>query len=267
MASWQGASSLFTTNSEGSKATGRVWSVKAQQLSYIFRNYIQSFIEFIGTLGPKYILYHLILFISYVLCFVYLYKPNTEMASVFLLFLLHIVFLFFVVSYRITLPTGMIPTWQGASSLFTTNAEGSKATGRVWDITQIFNINYAEYSIVFITIGWVLLSLAFAWLLPVYIKIYQAYIPQEKDMTFGEMETFKESLIRWLIGSTVLLWLFYIVQNIKNWSFIRNFMTKHRVVNSFVIALATFLITSSVYSLQLSRYISKNIHTIITSTD
>ena len=221
------------------------WSVKAQQLSYIFRSYIQSFIEFIGTLGPKYILYHLILFISYVLCFVYLYKPNTEMASVFLFFLLHIVFLFFVVSYRITLPTFNIPNW---------------------DITQIFNINYAEYSIVFITIGWVLLSLAFTWLLPVYIKIYQAYIPLEKDMTFGEMETFKESLIRWLIGSTVLLWLFYIVQNIKNWSLIQNFMTKHRVVNSFVIALATFLITSSVYSLQLSRYISKNIHTILTPT-
>jgi hypothetical protein len=167
------------------------------------------------------------------------------MASVFLFFLLHIVFLFFVVSYRITLPTFNIPNW---------------------DITQIFNINYAEYSIVFITIGWVLLSLAFTWLLPVYIKIYQAYIPLEKDMTFGEMETFKESLIRWLIGSTVLLWLFYIVQNIKNWSLIQNFMTKHRVVNSFVIALATFLITSSVYSLQLSRYISKNIHTILTPT-
>uniref|UniRef100_A0A6C0IC16 Uncharacterized protein n=1 Tax=viral metagenome TaxID=1070528 RepID=A0A6C0IC16_9ZZZZ len=246
------------------------WSVKAQQLSYIFRSYIQSFIEFIGTLGPKYILYHLILFISYVLCFVYLYKPNTEMASVFLFFLLHIVFLFFVVSYRITLPTFNIPTWQvwqgGLKASFTTNSVGDKVAGRVWDITQLFNINYAEYSIVFITIGWVLLSLAFTWLLPVYIKIYQAYIPLEKDMTFGEMETFKESLIRWLIGSTVLLWLFYIVQNIKNWSLIQNFMTKHRVVNSFIIALATFLITSSVYSLQLSRYISKNIHTILTPT-
>ena len=243
------------------------WSVKAQQISYIFRSYIQSFIEFIGTLGPKYILYHIILFISYVLCFVYLYKPNTEMASVFLFFLLHIVFLFFVVSYRITLPSVLIPTWQGATSLFTTNSEGSKATGRVWDITQIFNINYAEYSIVFITISWVLLSLAFYWLLPVYIKIYQAYIPLEKDMTFGEMETSKETLFFYLIGSTVLLWLFYIVQNIKNWSLIQNFMTKHRVVNSFVIALATFLITTSVYSLQLSRYISNNMHTILTPTN
>jgi len=254
MATWQGASSLFTTNSVGDKVAGRVWSVKAQQLSYIFRSYIQLFVKFVITLGPKYILYHLILFISYVLCFVYLYKPNTEMASVFLFFLLHIVFLVFVVTYQITLPTNSV-------SLYF-----NKVAGIPWDITQLFNINYAEYSIVFITIGWVLLSLAFAWLLPVYIKIYQAYIPLEKDMTFGEMEISKESLIRWLIVGTVLLWMFYIIQNIKNWSNIQNFMTKHRVVNSFVVAIATFLITSSVYSLQLSRYISKNIHTILTPT-
>jgi hypothetical protein len=167
------------------------------------------------------------------------------MASAFLFFLLHIVFLFFVISYRITLPSVNIPTW---------------------DITQLFNINYAEYSIVFITIGWVLLSLAFVWLLPVYIKIYQKFIPLEKNMTFGEMETSKESLLFYLIGSTVLLWIFYIIQNIKNWSLVQNFMTKHRVVNSFVIALATFLITTSVYSLQLSRYISDNTRTILTPT-
>jgi hypothetical protein len=167
------------------------------------------------------------------------------MASAFLFFLLHIVFLFFVISYRITLPSVNIPTW---------------------DITQLFNINYAEYSIVFITIGWVLLSLAFAWLLPVYIKIYQKFIPLEKNMTFGDMETSKESLLFYLIGSTVLLWIFYIIQNIKNWSLVQNFMTKHRVVNSFVIALATFLITTSVYSLQLSRYISDNTRTILTPT-
>ena len=85
-------------------------------------------------------------------------------------------------------------------------------------------------------------------------------------MTFGEMETSKESLFFYLIVSTVLLWLFYIVQNIKNWSLVQNFMTKHRVVNSFVIVLATFLITTSVYSLQLSRYISKNIQTILRPT-
>ena len=247
------------------------WSIQAQQFFEGLRSYIQLFIKFLITLGPKYILYHIILFISYVLCFVYLYKPNTEMASVFLFFLLHIVFLFFVVF----LPSGLIPTWQGATgrvwqgglpASFTTNSVGDNVARRVWDITQIFNINYAEYSVVFITIGWVLLSSAFAWLLPVYIKIYQAYIPLEKDMTFGEMETSKESLFFYLIVSTVLLWLFYIVQNIKNWSLVQNFMTKHRVVNSFVIVLATFLITTSVYSLQLSRYISKNIQTILRPT-
>ena len=163
------------------------WSNKAQEIIHVITSNLTQLITYIVSLGPSFLLYHIVLFISYVLCFVYLYKPNTEMAAAFAFFILHITFLFFLFSVQVTVPT--ISTVKNAFSYLP-----------VWDITQVFNINYAEYSMVFIIIGWTLLTLAFGWFLPVYIRLYQAYIPKEMNMTFGNMEPYKETLFKYLIG-------------------------------------------------------------------
>ena len=95
-------------------------------------------------LDLKSILLHFILFISYALCFVYLYKPTTEMISMFIFLALHCVFLFFVFSYRHGMPA---------------------FSGLTMDVTQIFNTSYIDYTLFIIGIGWVLIAIALTWMI------------------------------------------------------------------------------------------------------
>jgi hypothetical protein len=209
--------------------------------------YAGALIQLLQTTNYKSILYHLVVFISYVLCFVYLYRPNTEMVSVVLFFILHISLLGFLIMSKITIPS-LAP--KGVSS---------------WDITQIFNINYTEYSLGFIAVHWVLLLFALYWLVAVYIRLYMAYIPYGKDMTFGNMESTKESLFRYLITGTVFMWVFYIIQNTKQ--LYQAAMSKYRILNSFVLILAVLSIMNSVSAFTLSSRLNDKLHTIVVQRD
>lgn len=187
----------------------------------------------------KEILLHAILFISYVLCFVYLYKPTTEMISIFIFLALHFVFLFFVFSYRHGVPPFSLLEW---------------------DITQIFNISYIDYTLLIIGIGWVLLAIALTWMIQVYLRLYKVFVSKDLDLTFGSMEDSKESLFRMLIISTVMMWGFYILESIK--TIFPGFFNKNKVINSFVLILALLFMMYCTYSFMLAR----TIHNILGTT-
>ena len=184
----------------------------------------------------KGILLHFILFISYALCFVYLYKPTTEMISMFIFLALHCVFLFFVFSYRHGMP---------------------EFSGLTMDVTQIFNTSYIDYTLFIIGIGWVLIAIALTWMVQVYLRLYKVFVPQDLDLTFGCMEDNKELLVKMLISSTVMMWVFYVLESIK--STFPGFFNKNKVINSFVLIFTLLFITSCTYSFMLAR----TIHNII----
>ena len=188
----------------------------------------------------KEILLHIILFISYVLCFVYLYKPTTEMIAIFIFIALHLVFLFFVFSYRHGVP---------AFSLLE------------WDVTQIFNISYIDYTLLIIGVGWVLIAIALTWMIQVYLHLYKVFVPKDLNITFGCMEDNKESLFRMLIISTVMMWVFYILESIK--TAIPGFFNKNLVINSFVLVFALLFMMYCTYSFMLARTIKNTLHTSI----
>jgi hypothetical protein len=200
-----------------------------------------------ATLDIRVIFFHVLIFISYVLCFVYLYKPNTEMVSIFLFFLLHISVIFFIISTKLTVPS------------FVKTLSFSSVSA--WDITQMFNINFMEYSLAFMMLSWIILLFAFYWICTVFVRLYQAYIPFGKDMTFGNMEPNKTVLYKYLILSTVFIWLFYIINGTKSW--FQSFMNKNKIMNSFVLIVFALSVYSSVTAFTTSRYIYDTIHTIV----
>jgi hypothetical protein len=181
----------------------------------------------------KGVLLHVILFISYVLCFVYLYKPTTEMISMFLFLALHLVFLFFVFSYRHGVPAF---SWLSL------------------DVTQIFNTSYIDYTLFIIGIGWVLIAIALTWMVQVYLRLYKVFVPNDLDLTFGSMEDNKESLFKMLIISTVMMWFFYVLESIK--ATFPGFFNKNKVINSFVLISAVLFMIYCTYSFMLARTIN-----------
>jgi hypothetical protein len=132
-----------------------------------------------------------------------------------------------------------------------------------WDITQIFNINFAEYSVPIIVIAWVFMLLALVILVQDYIQVYQSYIPRGMEPTFGKMDGFKQRTLGLLVVSTVLVWFFYILQHIKGG--FSGLNQRNKVINSFVLVFAVILVTSSVYSFQLSRYVNDHLGTVVIS--
>lgn len=184
----------------------------------------------------KGLLLHVILFISYVLCFVYLYKPTTEMMSMFLFLALHFVFLFFVFTYRHGMPAF---SWLSL------------------DVTQMFNTSYIDYTLFIIGIGWVLIAIALTWMVQVYLRLYKVFVPQDADLTFGCMEDNKELLVKMLISSTVMMWIFYVLESIK--SQFPGFFNRNKVINSFVLIATLLFIASCTYSFMLARTIHNTI--------
>jgi hypothetical protein len=205
-------------------------------------------LQSLKMLDIRTVLYHIIFLVSYVLCFVYLYYPNTEMISVMFLLVLHLVFLFFLGYTRPTLP--------GFDTL--RNIQYNPTS---WDITQIFNLQFADYSVPIIVISWIFMFLALVILVQDYLRLYQTYIPHGMEPTFGKMDGFKQKVLGLLSVSTVLIWFFYILQHIKG--FFSGFTQRNKVVNSFVLVFAVILVTSSVYSYQLSRYVNDHLGTVV----
>jgi hypothetical protein len=232
-----------------------IWSEYVGVWTRTLRIYTIWAIQSIKTWDIRTVLYHIILFITYVLCFVYLYYPNTEMISIILFLVLHIILLFFLGRAG-----SNFPNWE---TLRNTSIPPIYYQPTSWDITQIFNFNYADYSVPIILIGWVFVLLALIILVQDSIRVYHNYIPRGMEPTFGKMDGFKHGAIGFLIASTVLIWLFYLLQHIKGYFTV--FTQRNRVVNSFVFLFAVLLISSSVYSFQLSRYIDSHLGTVVLS--
>jgi hypothetical protein len=163
---------------------------------------------------------------------------------------LHLVFLFFLGYTRPPLP--------GFDTLRNIQYHPTS-----WDITQIFNLPFADYSVPIIVVSWVFMLLALVILVQDYIQLYQTYIPQGVEPTFGKMDGFKQRTLALLMASTVLVWLFYLLQHIKG--AFSGFTQRNKVANSFVLVFAVILVTSSVYSFQLSRYVNDHLGTVVLS--
>lgn len=212
--------------------------------------FVRWTIQSLKMLDSRTVLYHVIFLVSYVLCFVYLNYPNTEMISVMFFLVLHLVFLFFLGYTRPPLP--------GFDTLRNIQYHPTS-----WDITQIFNLPFADYSVPIIVVSWVFMLLALVILVQDYIQLYQTYIPQGVEPTFGKMDGFKQRTLALLMASTVLVWLFYLLQHIKG--AFSGFTQRNKVANSFVLVFAVILVTSSVYSFQLSRYVNDHLGTVVLS--
>jgi hypothetical protein len=106
-----------------------------------------------------------------------------------------------------------------------------------------------------------LLLFALYWLVELYIRLYRAYTPFGKDISFGNMESNKETLFRYLIISTVSMWIFYTIQCTKH--MYQNYLTKYRVFNSVILLIAALSIINSVYAFTLSQSMNKTMHTIV----
>ena len=146
--------------------------------------------DFIGD-NDLSILYHMVFILSYGLCFYYMQFKNTEMSSVSLLLVLHLVFLYMLLSVRVRLP----PLFEAIY--------GKKA----W--------NYGTFSIYFVLIGWVFLLFAIGFLAYVYYNLYQQFIPNRMEISFGDMEFQKNELLKTLFYAVVFMWGFYILEYLK----------------------------------------------------
>lgn len=122
---------------------------------------------------------HVLLFVIYVLCFVYIQRSNTEFVGVIVFLVAHIMLLWFLLSV-------------------------GKIDLNSWESITLVSVFMS---------GWTLLFVALCFLTDVYRRIYTAFLGQGKQPTLGSLANIrlKDHLISISIATTVMLWVFYLL--------------------------------------------------------
>ena len=133
------------------------------------------------------ILYHVMFMLAYVVCFYFLQFKNTEIPSMVMFAVLHCVFLFMILVVKIKLP------WIEKGNI----------------------ASYGSFSMYIISLGWIFLLIALAFVLKVYYDLYYMFIPNGVDIDFGTAEPLRAQFVKYFAYTTVFMWSFYALEYIK----------------------------------------------------
>ena len=139
-------------------------------LYYIIEVISSVFESFGNVLYENFIqfLYYILFLGAYVLCFFYLQFNTTQIPCIALLILLHCIFLFMMLVIKVKLP------------IFEQN--------QMW--------SFGSFSIYMVSIGWIFILVALAFLLKTYMFLYYKFIPNGVDIQFGTSEPERKMLIK-----------------------------------------------------------------------
>jgi len=158
-------------------------------LYYIIEVISSVFETFGGVLNENSLqfLYHTLFLGAYILCFYFLQFTTTQIPCVVLLLILHCIFLFMLLVIKVKLP------------IFEQN--------ETW--------SFGSFSIYMVSVGWIFILIALAFLLKTYTFLYKQFIPNGVDIQFGTSEPTRKMLIKTLIYAVIFMWIFYTLEYLK----------------------------------------------------
>ena len=195
----------------------------------ILANQLSKFSNFVQE-NSKSVLYHLIFFLSYIICFRTLFNADSEIVCFMVLifiWILHFIFLFIVLTANINVPS--------------LNQEN-----RI--------ILYSPY---LFGVGWIILLFSISFMLHGYYFLYKLYDKNHLPINFGDLEEKKEKFFKYLYGSVKWMCFFYIFERIK--VIFLDFFTYNQIVNTFILIFGIIFIVLSSYSIYLAYQVSNTI--------
>ena len=158
-------------------------------LYYIIEVIASVFVTFGGVLNENSLqfLYHTLFLGAYALCFYFLQFTTTQIPCIVLLLILHCIFLFMLLVIKVKLPI----------------------------LEQNQTWSFGSFSIYMVSVGWIFILIALAFLLKTYTFLYKQFIPNGVDIQFGTSEPTRILLIKTLIYAVIFMWIFYTLEYLK----------------------------------------------------
>jgi hypothetical protein len=172
-------------------------------------------------------LYYMLFLGTYVMCFYFLQFTTTTIPCIVLLLILHCIFLFMMLVIKVKMP------------ILEKNA--------TW--------NFGNFSIYMVSVGWIFILIALAFLLKTYTELYKAFIPNGVDIQFGDAEPSRKMLITTLIYASIFMWGFYTLEYLKTNDVL--------LLNVFFVAFALFMVLYAMYNFIFLNIINGVFSTII----
>ena len=157
-------------------------------------------------------LYYILFLGAYAMCFFYLQFPTTTIPCIVLLLILHCIFLFMLLVIKVKMP------------VLEKNATWS----------------FGSFSIYMVSVGWIFILIALAFLLKTYTELYKAFVPNGVDIQFGDAEPSRKMLITTLIYAAIFMWGFYTLEYLKTNDVL--------LLNVLFIAFALFMVGYAMYN-------------------
>ena len=157
-------------------------------------------------------LYYVLFLGAYAMCFFYLQFPTTTIPCIVLLLILHCIFLFMMLVIKVKMP------------VLEKNATWS----------------FGSFSIYMVSVGWIFILIALAFLLKTYTELYKAFIPNGVDIQFGDAEPSRKMLITTLVYAATFMWGFYTLEYLKTNDVL--------LLNVLFVAFAIFMVIYALYN-------------------
>lgn len=172
------------------------------------------------------ILGHLVFLFAYVLAFYYVQFKTTEIPSVILLFVLHMVFLGLILAIKIKLP--------------------------IFDLAN----NVGSFTIYIASVGWIFIFVAFCFLLKVYTDLYNLFVVNaQTDISFGVAEPTKQRFLNAVFYSAVFMWAFYVLEHMKTSSTL--------ILSIMLFLFALFLVLTVICWYSMGAYLWGTVWTVV----
>ena len=192
----------------------------------VIASVFMSIVDFFNENSIQF-LYYMLFLGAYVMCFFYLQFPTTTIPCIVLLLILHCIFLFMMLVIKVKIPVlEKNTTW-----------------------------SFGSFSIYMVSVGWIFILIALAFLLKTYTELYKVFIPNGVDIQFGGAEPSRKMLITTLIYASIFMWGFYTLEYLKTNDVL--------LLNVFFVAFALFMVVYAMYNFIVLNIINGVLSTII----